>query len=415
LSAPAVLSTAAQTTSSVGTYAITVSGAVSGNYAITFRSGSLVISKATPVVTWGTPADITYGPALSGAQLNASASTAGSFSYAPAAGARLNAGAGQTLFAAFTPSDLLNYNPVTLTRSLTVLRAPLAITADGKSKLVGAALPVLTATYVGFVNGENEAVLSSPVTLTTTALASSPAGTYPILASGAVGANYSISFVPGQLFVGKLTPTGTWPTPANLTYGSALSGTQLNATASVPGSFSYTPAAGTRLNAGAGYELLAKFTPSDPATYTSITLTQALTVARAALTIAADNQTNVFGNALPTLTATYSGFVNGETAAVLTTPASLATTAQGNSPAGNYPITVSGATADNYALTFSPGTLVITKATPVVTWGNPADIGYGTALSTSQLNATASRPGSFTSPWPGPWLPTTSSTSRPAC
>ncbi len=45
----------------------------------------------------------------------------------------------------------------------------------------------------------------------------------------------------------------------------------------------------------------------------------ALTVTPAALTITANNQTKVYGAALPTLTASYSGFVNGDTSASLTT------------------------------------------------------------------------------------------------
>jgi hypothetical protein len=45
-------------------------------------------------------------------------------------------------------------------------------------------------------------------------------------------------------------PSVTWGTPAAIAYGTALSGTQLNATANVPGVFVYTPAAGTVLTAG---------------------------------------------------------------------------------------------------------------------------------------------------------------------
>ena len=45
-------------------------------------------------------------------------------------------------------------------------------------------------------------------------------------------------------------PTITWNTPAAITYGTALSSTQLSATANVPGTFVYTPAAGTVLKAG---------------------------------------------------------------------------------------------------------------------------------------------------------------------
>jgi hypothetical protein len=49
---------------------------------------------------------------------------------------------------------------------------------------------------------------------------------------------------------GLITPTITWAKPASITYGTSLSGTQLNATANVPGSFVYSPAAGTVLTVG---------------------------------------------------------------------------------------------------------------------------------------------------------------------
>ena len=48
------------------------------------------------------------------------------------------------------------------------------------------------------------------------------------------------------LTVAQATPVITWPTPAGITYGAALSGSQLDATSSVPGTFAYTPAAGGR-------------------------------------------------------------------------------------------------------------------------------------------------------------------------
>jgi len=76
----------------------------------------------------------------------------------------------------------------------------------------------------------------------------------------------------------KGTPTITWSAPANIVYGTALSGTQLNATASVPGTFVYTPAAGTVLNAGATQVLSAMFTPTDAANFTTATVTVAVTV-----------------------------------------------------------------------------------------------------------------------------------------
>jgi len=61
------------------------------------------------------------------------------------------------------------------------------------------------------------------------------------------------------------------------------------------------------------------------------------------MTVTADNKSRVYGAANPTFTATYYGFVNGDTAGSLTTPPALATTATAASPVGSYPITASGA------------------------------------------------------------------------
>jgi hypothetical protein len=44
------------------------------------------------------------------------------------------------------------------------------------------------------------------------------------------------------LTVTKAASTITWPKPAPIVYGTALGAEQLNATASVPGRFAYTPA-----------------------------------------------------------------------------------------------------------------------------------------------------------------------------
>ncbi len=101
------------------------------------------------------------------------------------------------------------------------------------------------------------------------------AGNYDVIATNSAGATTSTTAV---LAVGKLTPTLTWSTPLAIVHGVALSATQLNATASVPGSFDYTPAAGTVLGAGAAQALGTTFTPTDAATYNTITGATTLTV-----------------------------------------------------------------------------------------------------------------------------------------
>src|SRR5205814_4945016 len=55
----------------------------------------------------------------------------------------------------------------------------------------------------------------------------------------------------------------------DITYGTALSSTQLDATPSVPGSFQYTPSPGTVLHAGSGQPLSVSFIPNDTANYTT--------------------------------------------------------------------------------------------------------------------------------------------------
>jgi len=91
----------------------------STDYTSATASVQLVVNQATPTITWATPAAITYGTALSAGQLDATASVAGTFAYAPAAGAVLGAGT-QTLNVTFTPTDTTDYTTATDSVSLTV-------------------------------------------------------------------------------------------------------------------------------------------------------------------------------------------------------------------------------------------------------------------------------------------------------
>ena len=89
--------------------------------------------------------------------------------------------------------------------SLTVTPAALTITADNKTKVYGTPLPPLTASYTGFVNGDTTANLTVLPSLSTTATATSNVGPYPITASGAIGMDYTISYVNGVL---TIVPSG---------------------------------------------------------------------------------------------------------------------------------------------------------------------------------------------------------------
>jgi hypothetical protein len=65
-------------------------------------------------------------------------------------------------------------------------------------------------------------------------------------------------------------PILTWANPAATVYGTPLGSDQLNATASVPGTFTYSPPAGTVLDAGYDQPLSVVFTPADAADYPSV-------------------------------------------------------------------------------------------------------------------------------------------------
>ncbi|MEI7553400.1 MAG: fibronectin type III domain-containing protein, partial [Verrucomicrobiota bacterium] len=158
-------------------------------------AGRPTVAVDLPVITWATPSAIVYGTALSGTQLNATASVAGTFVYNPASGSTPAAGT-QTLSMTFTPTDSAHYTPAIGSVSLTV---------------------------------------------------------------------------------GKAAPVITWATPAAITSGTALSGAQLNATASVAGTFAYNPAAGATPAAGV-QTLGVAFTPTDTASYTTATASVTLAV-----------------------------------------------------------------------------------------------------------------------------------------
>lgn len=175
------------------------------NYSLT-TSNSLTVT-VQGAISWSNPSAITYGTALTGTQLNATESTLalvpGTFTYNPPATTVLNAGT-QTLSVTFTPTDTVHYATQMATVQIVVNKAPLTVTANNATMAVGAALPTFTASYSGFVNGQNASVLSGSPSLTTPATSSSPAGTYPIWAAlGSLTAqNYSFStFVNGTLSI----------------------------------------------------------------------------------------------------------------------------------------------------------------------------------------------------------------------
>jgi gliding motility-associated-like protein len=385
-----VAGTSAILASPVGTYPITVSGGDDNNYTFSYVSGTLTITRATPVVTWNNPTAITYGTALSSTQLNATASVAGTFTYTPALGTILDAGPNQVLTVNFSPSDAANYNPVNgTTVQITVNKATPVITWANPSAITyGTALSAM----------QLNATANVPGTFTYTPAAGTVlnAGANQVLSVNFVptdNANYNSIGATVLITVNRATPTVTWSNPASITYGTALSATQLNAIASVPGTFVYAPGMGTILNAGANQALSVNFTPTDALNYNAVNGTTVfITVNRATPTVTWNNPAPItYGTLLSSTQLNATANVAGT---FTYTPASGTLLNVGV----NQVLSVNFSPTD--LTNFNPvnGTTVlitVNKATPVITWSNPAAITYGTALSAAQLNATANVPGVF--------------------
>jgi hypothetical protein len=262
--------------------------------------------------------------------------------------------------------------------SLSVTPVALTITANNQTKVYGAALPTLTASYTGWVNGDTPASLVSLPILGTVATAASHVGSYAITASGAVSSDYAISYVFGSLSV---TPTSLTITASDTTkvYGAAVPALTAtyrgfvngDSTASLTTPPTLNTAATASSHVRAGGCAISALGASDP-DYSISYLPGTLTITPAPLTITANNASKVYGAALPALTASYTGFVNGESAASLAARPALATTASASSPVrpGGYAIIAAGASDPDYSISYQPGTLLINPAPLTITANN---------------------------------------------
>ena len=192
--------------------------------------------------------------------------------------------------------------------------------------------------------------------LTLANVATNDAGNYRVVVTNTYGSATSEVAV---LTVVKITPVLTWANPASITYGTVLSSGQLYATASVPGTFIYSPAAGAVLNVGVN-TLSVVFTPTDTARFNNATGTVTLSVSQAPLNVTANDVTRAFGQPNPPFTGRITGLQNGD---FIT--ANYGCSATSWSFPGTYPIAPSlmdpNGRQGNYHVTLISGTLTVTN------------------------------------------------------
>jgi ELWxxDGT repeat protein len=275
----------------------------------------------TPTITWSNPANIVYGTALGDSQLDATASVPGTFTYTPATGTVLDAGDNQTLSVVFTPADANDYARVSSTAAINVDKVQPSFSqvtgsqsiAYGSSTIVSGHLAAMSQIpideNVSITIGSASATAmvqaggSFSATIDTSSLSASNAP-FTITYTYAGDPNFQSAIDSSTtLTISKATPILDWFNPAGVTYGTPLSRAQLDATGSVPGTYTYTPDAGTILKAGAGQILSVSFTPTDTVDYEVTSATVTITVARAPVTLTVSAPSGSYDGAPFTATA----------------------------------------------------------------------------------------------------------------
>ena len=239
-----------------------------------------------------------------------------------------------------------NYAISYIDGTVTIGPASLSITASSVSSVYGQSVPPIEPLISGLQNGEDASVLGSGLTCSTTATSASPVGSYPSSCSGAADANYAISYTAGSVagrprhphgdgFVGDDDLRGFGPRHHGVLRGirerrqaSSLTNSPICSTSATSSS-----PVGTYPSACSG---------ASDANYTISYVAGAVQVTTAPLVVAASSPSMTYGCPVPTITASYSGFVNGDNASSLTTAPTCSTTATSTSPVGQYPSTLLG-------------------------------------------------------------------------
>lgn len=386
------LNTIATAASSVGSYTLTASAAAAENYAISYEPGTLIVQPAPLVITPNVSR--AYGGALP-ALLSATdfsglvnGDTPASLSRQPTLNTAATATSGVGTYAitasgGASPNYTIRYDAGTVT----ITPAPLTIGIRSATQVYGGA-PSVVFSYSGFVNGQGAANLASGAVPFTTANAASPVGTYSVVGTGADAPNYQITYAPGTLTVSPALLTVT--PDLRFTYGGTLpvslpetdfAGFVNGDTAASLATQPVLHTAATSNSSVGSYAITAS--GAALANYTITYAPGAVTVAPAPLVIT-PGLSRVYGSALPSSlpAGDFSGFVNGDTPSVLLSQPVLSTAANAASPVGGYGLSASGARAANYAITYQPGTLVVTPAPLLIsgsgtqTYGGSPDVAF---------------------------------------
>jgi photosystem II stability/assembly factor-like uncharacterized protein len=272
---PAVCSISGNTVTAlaVGTCTIAADQAGDGSYyAAPQATQNISVAKASQTISFGAAPSLTLGGT---GTVSATATSKLPVTFATATPAVCSV-SGSTVTALTAGTCTISADQVGNSSYSTAPQATQSIIVGAASQTISfGAAPSLTLGGTGTVSAT--ATSNLPVTFATatpavcsvsgSTVTALTAGTCTISADQVGNSSYSGAAATQSIIVAKVTPVITWVNPADMLVGTPLSSVQLNATATVPGSFVYTPASGTVLGLGAGQSLSVLFTPNDPANY----------------------------------------------------------------------------------------------------------------------------------------------------
>ena len=352
--------------SNVGAYTITSFGASDNNYNFVYQTGTLTVGQKAVTVSFDGYSGLVYN----GQTQTISATVSGTVN---------NDNPGLSLTYNKTVKDAGSYiatasisngNYVltgTTTQNFSIGKATLTATADNKSITYGEAAPAYTVTYTGFVNGENKNVIDTFAFATSNYNQYNNVGEYTINVSGASDNNYDFVYQTGALNVGKKAVTVAFDNYQGLIYN----GQERTISAAVSGIVN---------NDNPGLMLTYDKTVKDAGSYTATasisntnyvltgTTTQNFSIDKATLTAKADNKSITYGDAAPTYTVTYTGFVNGEDESVINTKPSVRSSYAQFNNVGEYSITVGRGSDNNYKFVYEQGMLTVEQKTVSVSF-----------------------------------------------
>ena len=194
-------------TSNVGEYNIVPADAQAANYAISYTNGTLTVNQA-PLMITADDKEVIYGDehpeftaSYSGWKNADDESVVSGLTLTSEYLVTSNVGEYDIVPANATAQ---NYEIAYTNGTLTVNQAPLTVTAEDKTMIYGDEHPEFTATYEGWKNEDDEAVVSG-LDYTCEYVPGSYIGTYAITPHSATAQNYAITFVDGTLTVNKTT------------------------------------------------------------------------------------------------------------------------------------------------------------------------------------------------------------------